>query len=254
MNDGSKSWNRRQILLHAARASAAFAIGAPLLAASKSSFGQSVRTFHIDGRLYTEDQLSDEAHEDIRQLPFIAVSAEGLKNRTAYGFTSPRAYEHWVARSGFSGAYGKLMGVINGATYAPEREAAMARQQASHLDQETDQFLIRLKQHNVATNNASAILRLFEEKKLGQSMVLWRYPNYDGRLRYFPSTTPVPNYSWIDFNNMPSSAVHGGAASALFQQKWFGPRVIALFGVLRVDRLGDAPFYFNNLTSSSGSA
>jgi hypothetical protein len=106
----------------------------------------------IDGKSYTEDELSEEAHEEVRRLPYLALTAEGVKAQTAFAFTSQKAYEHWISRSHLSGVYDKIVAARNAVPYEPEREADRAKEHATRVNKETETFLSALRANNVSTN------------------------------------------------------------------------------------------------------
>jgi hypothetical protein len=210
-----------------------------------------VTALHIDGTRYSDDDLARDADERVRSLPYLAVTAESLKSGTAFGFSNEETFERWIAQNNLRSAYDKINKTMSSVKESQDAIDRIAKEQAAQVQEDTQRFLDVLKKNNVASDDSEGILRLGIAKKLGNSYTLHRYPDYGGLALYFNSYTPYPNYKWFGFNNMASSAIHWGAAALLCQTTWYRDKKILLAGVIYVSHLGDWPFYFNNLTSSS---
>lgn len=211
-----------------------------------------ITTLHIDGKSYSDDELARSSDQEMRDLPIIVVTEEGLKANAAFAFSTDKGLEDWAARNRLGTTYDKILKKIDTAFgTSPRDEVRLAKEQQAQVEEDTKRVLEILKQNGVATNDAEGLHRLAKAGKLGHSYVLNRYPDYEGRMKYFSGPAAYPSYKWMDFNNMASSARHWGPATLLFQTTWFRDRKIMLIGDIDVRHLGDYPFYFNNMASSS---
>lgn len=208
-----------------------------------------VKVLEIDGKEYTEDQM---LADELRELPYICLVGDEYRKGKVFGFTHQKAYEHWVSKSGFSKSYDQQNEILAEVAYSPDREQELARQYAEKFEAEQQKFLRVLKQNNVSSDDKDGVIRLLSDKSNGlSSTILWQYPGFKGAVRYLPSLSSLPNFGWVDFDNKASSVLQDLGYVTLFRYTWYRGRAIVLVGTFWYEHLGDAPFHFNNLASSS---
>jgi hypothetical protein len=98
--------------------------------------------------------------------------------------------------------------------------------------------------------DALALLRRAKERgpnepKIFDSGILFEHANYGGR--WLPIVYVIPDFTWVDFNDMCSSFVFWGGG-VLFEHSWYGGRQFWMFGGGAVPWIGSD---FNDIASSA---
>ena len=216
---------------------------------------RNVLRFVVDGKSYTEETYGENKAKDI---PYLVATPEGFKEKTVFGFTTEDSIESWLSQSNLSENYQKLNELVSRSQrkLSSQEEVEASRIQAQVVDDATKRLENELKKHNIQGHEIDKMTDVLTnyDPFYGptiHSLVLWPHCNYQGTPRVIPSGFAIPDFRWIGFNDVASSAFHFGAAHVLCQKTWFRGVKRYFFGVVRAACFTEYPWYFNDTASSA---